>query len=652
MKIGFLGAGNIATTMATTLQSVKGAECYAVAARDKKRAQAFADKYGFEKAYGSYADMLADPYVELVYINTPHSHHYDHIKMCLAHDKHVICEKAFTANASQAAEVLQLAENKGLLLTEAIWTRYMPMRQTINRVIRSGIIGKPTSLSANLGYPLEHIKRMVKPELAGGALLDLGVYVLNFASMVFGDEIKGIVADCVRYESGVDAQETIMLSYQDGKMATLYVTMLAQTDRRGMINGTNGYIEIENINNYESIRVYNLERRVVAEYAAPVQITGYEYEMMSAMQAIAEGKLECPEMPHYETVRMMLLMDSLRDAWGIRFPFEKDERREVPSEASQPKQGGDAEKTADGEKKAEDQKNGPVVRMITEQNVKEGISTRFSTLPVEAVTEPEDDEIQNMIHVIHTPPIDKRGERKRPDAGAMHENNVRMISTPVEKVKARPSGLRAGSVDEMREKLESEKGGDNALIDSAGFLGDIMLEANAGAGADSGSDKAARDRIEEIKDDPGKTAEKAGAGDAGKKGEKRKTIRIVDDAVKDYVNIRPDGNVTISAPQADIRVNQELLRKLSPSSLPLEDEGVVSEVIHGSYSGENRESQSGSLTQGSRENPAREPSENRVEEKTQQGAEPRKKKGIGRLFNSIFGNEDTDDTYDDDYLEE
>lgn len=324
MKIGIIGAGNIAGTMATTLQQLKGTECYAIASRDIARARAFADKYGFEKAYGSYSDMLSDPYVELVYIATPHSHHYDHIKMCLNHGKHVLCEKAFCANAAQAEEVLYMAEERGLLLAEAMWTRYMPMRGLINKVLKSGIIGNPTSLSANLGYPLISKSRLVRPELAGGALLDLGVYVLNFASMVFGDAIDSIAANCVKLDSGVDAQENIMLTYKDGKMASLYATMLAQTDRRGLINGTNGYIEIENINNYEMVRVFNLERKIVAEYAAPTQITGYEYEVQSVMRAIREGKIECPEMPHTEILRMMQLMDSIRSAWGIVFPFERD----------------------------------------------------------------------------------------------------------------------------------------------------------------------------------------------------------------------------------------------------------------------------------------------------------------------------------------
>lgn len=332
MNISILGAGKIAVAMATTLQPLKDVTCYAVASRNKNKAQVFADKYGFAKAYGSYTDMLDDPDVELVYIATPHSHHYEHIKMCLEHGKHVLCEKAFTANARQAEEVLRLAESKGLLLTEALWTRYMPMRQKIVDVINSGVIGTPTSLAANLGYPLEHIDRLTNPYLCGGALLDLGVYVLNFASMVFGNEITAMTANCVKYKTGVDAQETIMLSYADGKMASLYVTFLAQTDRRGFINGTNGYIEIENINNFESIRVYNLERKVVAEYAAPTQVTGYEYEVQSAIRAIQNHEIECPEMTHYDTLLMMQLMDNIRAAWGIKYPYSVERTDDDPEE--------------------------------------------------------------------------------------------------------------------------------------------------------------------------------------------------------------------------------------------------------------------------------------------------------------------------------
>ncbi len=325
MKIGILGCGQIAAKMSITLQQLKDAECYAVASRDINKARDFANKYGYMKAYGSYVELLNDPNVELVYIATPHSHHYEHVKMSLNHGKHVLCEKAFCANAKQAEEVLLMAEDYGLLLTEAMWTRYMPMRNIIDKVVKSGIIGAPTSLAANLGYPLQHIERLVRPELAGGALLDLGVYVLNFALMVFGNKISSVAANCIKLDTGVDAQENIMLTYSDGKMASLYSTILAQTDRRGFINGTNGYIEIENINNYEMLKVYNLDRKVVSEYAAPTQITGYEYEVNAAIRAIKEGRIETDEMPHSETLIVMQLMDSIRMAWGVEYPFEKDD---------------------------------------------------------------------------------------------------------------------------------------------------------------------------------------------------------------------------------------------------------------------------------------------------------------------------------------
>ena len=322
MKIGILGAGGIARVMAETVNGMEEAQCYAVAARDLGRAQKFAEEFGVEKAYGSYEEMLEDPQVELVYIATPHSHHYEHVKLCLEHGKHVLCEKAFTANAAQAEEILKMAEEKGLLLTEAIWTRYMPMRKTIDEVVASGIIGKITSLSANLGYVIEQNERIHAPELAGGALLDLTVYPLNFASMVFGDDIVKVDASCVKIDTGVDGQDNVMLTYRDGKMATLYTTIHAQTDRRGMINGSLGYIEIENINNYESMKVYDLDRKVIASYEAPKQITGYEYEVRAAIRAIREGKTECEEMPHAETIKMMKLMDRIRADFGIVYPFE------------------------------------------------------------------------------------------------------------------------------------------------------------------------------------------------------------------------------------------------------------------------------------------------------------------------------------------
>ena len=193
-RIAILGAGHIAATMAATVRQMEGAEIYAVASRSLERAEAFARQFGIARAYGSYEEMLSDPKVELVYVATPHSHHAEHARMCILHGKPTLVEKAFTANARQAEEVLQLAAERHVLVTEAIWTRYMPFSKTIVELANSGIIGRPMKLSAHLSYPMADKERIVRPELAGGALLDIGVYCINFAVMAFGDDIKRISA--------------------------------------------------------------------------------------------------------------------------------------------------------------------------------------------------------------------------------------------------------------------------------------------------------------------------------------------------------------------------------------------------------------------------------------------------------------------------
>ena len=322
MKFSILAPGGIAHKMAQAVSGLKEVERYAVASRDLGRAEAFAGQWGFEKAYGSYEEMLQDPQVELVYVATPHSHHYQYAKMCLEHGKHVLVEKAFTVNAAQARELVKLAEEKGLLLAEAIWTRYMPSRKMIDEIVDSGVIGKVTSLTANLGYVLPHVERLQSPELAGGALLDLAVYPINFALMTFHGKVEKVTSTAVMSPKGIDWMNAITLTFEDGKMAVLHSNMLAQTDRQGVINGDKGYIEVQNINNCEEIRVFDLNRKITARYQVPEQINGYEYEVLACRKAIEQGKTECEEMPHAETIRVMELLDQIREEWGMKFPCE------------------------------------------------------------------------------------------------------------------------------------------------------------------------------------------------------------------------------------------------------------------------------------------------------------------------------------------
>lgn len=322
LHIGILGAGNIADKMANTVAAMhgEGVQVLAVASRELPRAKAFAVAHGIPRAYGSYEAMLADADIHLVYVATPHSHHAAHAQLCLAAGKHVLCEKAFTVNEAQAKRVTAMAREKGLLLAEAIWTRYMPSRRLIDEIIASGQLGNVHSLQANLGYPIWEVQRMRDPGLAGGALLDLGVYPINFAMMALGDDVAEISGQAHLLDTGVDAVENITMRWPNGRQACLHATMMGPTDRSGFIYGEKGYLFVQNINNPEKLEVYDAGHHLVRSVPVPQQISGYEYEVRACKRAIEQGMCECPEMPHETSCRVMALADSLRRQWGVRFP--------------------------------------------------------------------------------------------------------------------------------------------------------------------------------------------------------------------------------------------------------------------------------------------------------------------------------------------
>ena len=323
MKIGVLGAGNISHMVAPAMVALEEIECYAVASRDLGKAKAFADQFGFQKVYGSYEEMLQDPDVDLVYIGTPHSHHFEHMMLCISYGKPILCEKAFTINAEQARTVQQAAAEKGVFVAEAIWPRYMPSRKIISDVMNSGIIGTPNTLTANLSYVIGQVPRIVQPELAGGALLDIGVYGINFALMHFGTDIERVESSVKMLSSGVDAMETITIFYKDGRMAVLTHSIWCRSDRKGIVHGDKGYLVVENINNPQSLAVYDTEDRLLATYDFSNQINGYEFQFAECVAALAAGKTEAPSMPMEDTVYVMEFMDNLRKQWGMVYPQEK-----------------------------------------------------------------------------------------------------------------------------------------------------------------------------------------------------------------------------------------------------------------------------------------------------------------------------------------
>ena len=323
MKIGVLGTGNIVRSITATLKNMKDMELYAIASRTTERATEAAKEFGYEKAYGTYEELVADPAVELVYIATPHSRHFEDMKLCIIHKKPVLCEKAFTMNSAQAREIKRLAAEAGVYVAEAIWTRYMPSRQLINETLNSGIIGKVCTLTANLSYTISGNYRIVAPELAGGALLDVGVYGVNFALMHFGEDIERMESSVQMTDTGVDGMESITLIYRDGRMAVLTHGIYGRSDRKGIFYGDKGYMVVENINNPQSISVYDQGDNLVKFIEVPEQITGYEYQFAEAAQCIADGKTESESMPLSDSITVMEVMDGLRAQWGLVYPQEK-----------------------------------------------------------------------------------------------------------------------------------------------------------------------------------------------------------------------------------------------------------------------------------------------------------------------------------------
>ena len=327
MKIGILGCGVMAETFADTLRQMGEVECYAAASRTLKRAEEFAGKYGFKKAYGSYEELCADPEVELIYIATPHSSHFDNMKLCIRHKKPVLCEKSFTVNAREAEQIREYAEQEQVFVAEAIWTRYMPSRNMIQEIIDSGIIGDISVLTANRSYPISHKERIMRPELAGGALLDIGVYGVNFAMMHFGTDIERIESSVRMTDTGVDAMESITIFFRGGRMAVLTHDIYSRSDRKGIFYGEKGYIIVENINNPQSISVYDTEDRLVRRMDVPKQISGYEYEVLECIDAVRSGEKESTSMPLSDTIKVMEIMDQLRGQWGLVYPRERETQK-------------------------------------------------------------------------------------------------------------------------------------------------------------------------------------------------------------------------------------------------------------------------------------------------------------------------------------
>ena len=324
MKVGIIGTGWIAEKAAITLNGLETCEAYAVGSRRKETAEAFAAKWNIAKAYGSYAELIADPDVDLIYVGTPHSHHYDVTREALLAGKPCLVEKAFMANARQTKEIIDLAHERGVFLAEAIWTRYQPAVGIVRKLIADGRIGELRLITATLGYSMDDKPRIMQPDLCGGALLDLGVYALNFVRMFTDSDIETIDGYCVKSATGMDLTNAITIILKDGILANVQSSAQCVGDNIGVIAGTEGNLIIDNINNPQTITVNGPDRTYIETIRVPQQITGYEYQFLACRQALIDGLKEPREMSHAETLYMMQLMDDLRRKWGVRYPMDED----------------------------------------------------------------------------------------------------------------------------------------------------------------------------------------------------------------------------------------------------------------------------------------------------------------------------------------
>ena len=321
-KWGILGPGGIARAFAKDLQLLEGHEVAAVGSRTLSNAQEFAKTFG-GTAYGSYEELVADPTVDAIYVATPHPSHKENVITALNAGKPVLCEKPFAVNAHEAREMVAAAEKNGVALMEAMWARYLPHYADVREIIASGVLGQILTVQADHGQRLadRNIPRLVEPSLAGGALLDLGIYPVSFAHMILGNPAK-ITASAVLTDKGVDAQTSMIFDYADGAQAILTTTMIEQTPCRAVVAGVNGWLEIDRtFYNPTSMRVVLFDGSVT-QY--PHTYTGHGLREQAEVfkQLVQSGKNQSEILTWKDTVDIMGTLDAVRSQIGLRYPFE------------------------------------------------------------------------------------------------------------------------------------------------------------------------------------------------------------------------------------------------------------------------------------------------------------------------------------------
>jgi len=325
IRWGILGAGSIARKFAAGLKVVAGSELLAVGSRSIDKARDFAVEFNIPKAYGSYEEMVKDPEIDVVYVATPHTFHKTHTILCLNNGKAVLCEKPFGVNAKEVEEMVDAARKNNLFLMEAMWTRFLPVMYKVRDWIADGAIGEVRMVTADFGFRanLNPQGRLFNLELGGGALLDVGVYTVSFAYMIFGGAPERITGMAHIGETGVDEQAAMILGYKNGELAILHTAIRTSTFQEARIIGTNGSIIIPDFWRATSATL-KVDGRDEENVEIPFDANGYCYEAREVERCLREGKLQSELMTWDESISILRTMDELRRQWGLKYPSENN----------------------------------------------------------------------------------------------------------------------------------------------------------------------------------------------------------------------------------------------------------------------------------------------------------------------------------------
>lgn len=319
IRWGIIGCGNIANLFVKGLTKVNSGLLCAVASNTPNKAKSFAAQYNVDKYYSNYDDLVNDKDIDAIYIATPHNFHYENTKLCIAHNKHVLCEKPLTINAKQAKELITYAQSKDLFLMEAVWTRFLPAINKLKTLINDGVIGDVHTLKAsfNITGNFNSTHRLMNKDLAGGALLDLGIYPITLAHIIFGTQPQHIKSSAIIGETGVDESSFYLFEYDGGQRALLSSSMKDSSPTEAIVSGSTGYISIPDFLGAREIHIHLPGQNKQIINFPRLEDDNFVFEIEHVNECISTNLTESPVIPLSNSLAILETMDTLRKQWGL-----------------------------------------------------------------------------------------------------------------------------------------------------------------------------------------------------------------------------------------------------------------------------------------------------------------------------------------------